>query len=255
MALLYLRALDVEITNEQRNVLVALELVHNASLIHDDVIDSATIRRGEKTLNAQFDSNLAVVSGDYLLALALEKVVSTNSIAVVKMFATTMKDTCLGEANQYFSKFRIPKLNDYIEKTKAKQRCCLSLVLRLVWNFVQTCLLDIKRNAKNFAENFGIGFQIRDDLINALKSDKIVANDISEGVYNAPMIFAAEENPDILKSENLIEAIKNTNYVEKTKDLLDNYFDKAVSIVQGLGVDNVYKNSLLDVINLLKKSV
>lgn len=254
LGFLFLRASGAEIIGLQRDALVAVELIHNATLIHDDVIDSADNRRGEETINAEFDDNLAVVAGDYLLSVALEKVLNTNSIEVIKLFALALKNTCLGEINQYFSKFKIPAINDYIEKSREKTALLFELAVVSCLELCPDVSADKKLDAKNFAQNFGIAFQIRDDLINVLKFETLKTSDINEGIYTAPIIFAAEENPDLLKSENLSEELKNTKSIEKTKDLMDNYFEKAANMISKLD-ESVYKNSLLDIINLLKKSV
>jgi len=109
-----------EINQAQRDVLLAVELIHNATLIHDDVIDNSPKRRNQETLNVQFDNNLAVVAGDYLLSVALEKIIKTKSFEVFGIFSSALKSACLGEIDQYFSKFNLTTIEEYIEKSKEK---------------------------------------------------------------------------------------------------------------------------------------
>ena len=75
LGFLFLKSIGEKINPNQHKVMLAVELIHNATLIHDDVIDNSEKRRSQKTLNAQFDENLAVVAGDYLLSVALEKII------------------------------------------------------------------------------------------------------------------------------------------------------------------------------------
>lgn len=280
LGVLFLRALFGEINSKQYDVLLAVELIHNATLIHDDVIDKAEKRREQATLNVRFGNELAVIAGDYLLSVAMEKVINTNSIEVIKTCTSALKSTCMGEINQYFTRNQITSIEQYIEKSrektallfeisvlgglllsdeKAQSKLDLSLQSRVGLPTHQheadNALIapryeNLKKTAKDFAQNFGIAFQIRDDLINVLN----VQNDISSGIYTAPVIFAVKENENILKSENMLEEIKKTKGIEKTKILMDNYFNNSVSAIQSFE-DNLYKRALLDLIELLRTSL
>lgn len=249
---LFLRCALGDINNEQKDVLLAVELIHNATLIHDDVIDESDKRRNEETINKKFDDKLAVVAGDFLLSVAMEKVISTNSIDILQVFASALKSTCLGEINQYFSKFEITTIGQYIEKSKKKTALLFQIaLLGGVLAGKNGADEAIKHAAVELAQNFGIAFQIRDDLINVLHADKFSNNDVSLGIYTAPVIFAYGENKDILKRENLLEIIKDSRGIEKTKDLMDNYFARAANALN-IFEDSIYKQNILKLINLLK---
>lgn len=255
LGFLFLKGLFGELTSKQNDILLAVELIHNATLIHDDVIDKAEKRRKQETLNVKFDNNLAVVAGDFLLSVALEKVINTGSIDVVKICTSALKSTCLGEINQYFSKFNITSIEDYIEKSRQKTALLFEIGilsgLLLSENPVDE---NLKKIAIDFSQNFGIAFQIRDDLINVLNSQYLSNHDVNSGIYTAPVIFAYEENPDILKQENIINEINKTLGVEKTKKLMDNYYDNAILSIQSLE-NNIYKQALLDLIELLRTNL
>lgn len=252
LGFLFLRSIFGEINNAQKNILLAVELIHNATLIHDDIIDKAEKRRDKKTFNAKFDNNLAVIAGDFLLSISMEKVISTNSIEVLQVFASALKSTCLGEINQYFSKFGITTIDEYIEKSKKKTALLFQIALLGGVILSEKPIDDnLKQMAIDFSQNFGIAFQIRDDLRNVLNATNISNNDIDSGIYTAPVIFAYQENPNILKERNILNAIKNTKGIEKTKNLMDNYFDKAIETIGELR-NNTYKHTLLDLIELLR---
>lgn len=254
LGLLFLNCFNLEINDSQRKVLLAVELIHNASLIHDDVIDKAEKRRDKESFNSKFDENLAVVAGDYLLSIAMEKIIATNSIEVLKLFASALKTTCKGEINQYFSKFSIPTIDEYIEKSKNKTALLFQAgvlgALMLSENYDE----KLKKSAEEFSQNFGIAFQIRDDIKNVLNSENIVNPDISLGIYTAPVIFAHQENKNILESKNISSAIKETKGIENAKILMDNYFNKSLSVIENQ-TENHYKKAIYELVELLRDSL
>lgn len=248
LGFLFLRAVFGEINVEQKNILLAVELIHNATLIHDDVIDEAQSRRGQTAFNLKFNNNLAVVSGDFLLSLAMEKILEAKSVEVLNVFADALKSVCIGEINQYYLKSQVPALEDYIEKSKQKTATLFTTGIIggiLVSNEKSNQkLLNI---ASDFAQNFGIAFQVRDDLLNIING----GDDVSSGIYTAPVIFASMDNPDLLNTEGIIDAVKCTQALVNTKDLMDNYFDKAVSSIETIDKSD-YKSAILNLIESLR---
>lgn len=255
LGILFCKSLFNGINHKQREIILAVELIHNATLIHDDVIDNSKIRRNKKSMNAKFDSNFAVIAGDFLLSAAMERIINTDSVEVFQICTQALKSICIGEMNQYFTKFKITSIDEYIEKSRQKtallfEVCLLSCVILAENSGGQR----FKKSAVNFAQNFGIAFQIRDDLINITKSKKLIYNDIDSGIYTAPVIYAYEKDNNILNSDNILQSIKTTQGIEKTKDLMDNYFDKAISGISDLE-DNVYKQKLLELVELFKAKI
>lgn len=238
LAILYTKALGEELNQKQLEHLTVVEMVHNASLIHDDIIDESKIRRGIETINADFDNKLAVISGDYILALSMEKLANIGDIELIKDFSKTIRQMCIGEINQNFDRFKIGSIEDYIEKTKNKTAHLFEIALTGCMK-----LSDNQHNLEKIRElglNIGIAFQIRDDLINITNSDtsKPSNNDFEDGIYTAPIILGD-------KSDNYASGI------EKTKVLLNNYLQGAKQQVATLP-DNEYKNALEEFLELLK---
>lgn len=253
---LFIKAAAGEITAEQHKALLAVELIHNATLIHDDVIDKSERRRSQETLNSKFDDNLAVVAGDFLLSIAMEKIIETKSIEALSIFTSALKSTCIGEISQYFSRFKVSSIEQYIEKSKNKTALLFETgILAGIVLSKEKDNQSLKQTAEEFALNFGIAFQIRDDLINILKSDSLKPdmNDLNSGIYTAPVIFAYEKNTNLV-NEISLEKIKTLGGIEKTQDLMDNYFDKAILALKDFE-DNQYKQSIKDLADLLKVSV
>ena len=238
LAILYLKMYGAEITYEQIEVQSAVELIHNATLIHDDVADNSSKRRNNTTLNEVFDNSLAVVTGDFLLSIAIQKLLNIKSCNILKFFSIAIKRMCLGEINQYFNRFKIIEFDEYLDKCRYKTA---ELFIASLVSSAQIANLDIN-NAKDFAKRFGIAFQIRDDLLNFTEknSDKPSGNDVENGIYTAPVIFAKD--------------LKNIEYgIEKTKELLDNYFNRVKKCLDK-APNNIYKDAILNLIDLLKIS-
>lgn len=229
VSFLYLKAAGQNIDDRQVSLQSAVELVHNASLIHDDIIDESKERRSLKTINAEFENKLAVISGDYLLSIALKKICNLNSIKLIEMFAQTLDEMCKGEVSQYFNKFEIPALEDYLIKTEQKTAKLFETAI-----CGAMLLSNSNINPKEFAINFGTAFQIRNDLIN-LNTTK---TDIKEGIYTAPVIY----------SQNINSPDKG---IEKTKLLLNNYIENAEHSLEILN-NSKYKSTLTELLELLK---
>lgn len=233
MTILYLRASKIYLLPTHYQLLACVELVHNASLIHDDVIDKSNMRRNQKTINDLFDNHLAVLSGDYLIGIALEKLVEIGSLDVMQNFALLLQNMCRGEVNQYFDKFKKINLQEYIDKSTQKTASLFECALNSSLLLAST---NYDEKQSEFAINFGLAFQIRDDLMNVLDKDNSkLSNDIQNGIYNAPYILSDELSDGI----------------EKTKELLNNYVNCAKQCIDDLE-DSVYKKALFELLELIE---
>lgn len=231
-SILYMRASKMYLLPVHYELFAAVELIHNASLIHDDVIDESKLRRNKKTLNDTFDNRLAVISGDYLLGAALKKLVKIASLKVIDIFADALKTMCKGEVCQYFNRFKKTDIETYIEKSTQKTA---SLFVSTLHAAIVLADGGFDEKSREFAETFGLAFQIRDDLLNVINKDKSKsASDVDEGIYTAPLIL----------SDNLSDGI------EKTRDLLNNYVNCAKHCISDLE-DSVYKTALYELLELL----
>lgn len=230
LCFLYLKALGLNVDEQQINNQAIVELIHNASLIHDDVIDESGFRRGDVSLNNRDGNRLAVVSGDYLLSVALSEIVKLNSISLVAVFSKTLNSMCIGEISQNLSKYKIPALGEYIKKSYNKTGALFEAALQGA-----LLLSGIEQNV-SFAKMFGIAFQIRDDILNIteIRAD----SDVQNGIYTAPVIYS--NNPD-----NPLAGI------EKAKGLLNNYVEKIINEISGLP-ESEFKVGLLKLSELLK---
>ena len=252
MTFLFAKAMGQNISDLHYDIAFSNELIHNATLIHDDIIDCSLIRRGEKTLNFNYDSKLAVLAGDYLLAEVLKIMNKFDSYEIRKIHNDAVSDLIQGELFQYFNRFKVLSINEYMDKSKKKTASLFEAGL------VSVCYTDEHTKkfvdiARDFAQNFGIAFQIHNDLKNITRPEKI-SEDIQNGDYSAPIIFYAQDKygQDVKKFDDLSKIFKNLKTsvaIDKTKRLIEECFDKAIENLMYLE-DNLYRRALIDLCNL-----
>ncbi len=231
---LYLKANNIAVSNVHIKLQTITELIHNASLIHDDVIDNGKLRRSNKTLNSAFNNRLAVIAGDYILAVTLGQLTEFNSPELIKIYSSVIEKMCTGEIEQNFLRYKITDIEKYIEKSYKKTGALFEAALQ-----ASLFLEGIPAENAEFAKLFGIAFQIRDDLLNITGQDKTkVSGDIQDGIYNAPVIFSGSpDNPSA--------------GIEKTKSLLSNYIEKAKQKISNIE-NNRYKRAMTELLDILK---
>ena len=177
---------------------VAVELVHLASLYHDDVIDEATIRRNVESVNSRFGNLVAIVAGDYLLARSAAIAASLGT-EIAGLLADTLGRLCQGQVTEVRSAFQIGRSrDDYIDAISGKTAALTATSCRigaltgsLPSREVEACT--------EFGRNFGMVFQIRDDILDITATDgqlqKPAGQDLAEGVYTLPALLALDD-PD-----------------------------------------------------------
>lgn len=219
LTILYLKSQNIEITEDIYKILVAGELIHSASLLHDDVIDEADLRRGKPTLAKAFTPQISILAGDFLLSIAIEKILELNNLEILNIFKTCTKSMTEAEIKQYFLRNKEPILEDYLSICEGKTARLFSSILEC-----SAILSNLSvEKAKKFGEIFGICFQIKNDL--NFESAQI---DKCNGIYTAKDIIG----------------------IEKTQNLLDNYKEEINDFIKDFS-ENIYKESLKDLIELL----
>ena len=215
------------------------EMLHNASLIHDDIIDDAKTRRNVSTLNSRFDSRFAVIAGDYLLAKAIEALSDLKNSEIIKIHADCIRMLISGETKQYFSRYDALSLSDYIKKSENKTAALFQAALKSV------SVLNKTPDLSEFAKNFGIAFQIHNDLKN-FEQTRELSDDIKNGIYTAPVLFYLEKFNNI---DDLPNCADRAVFVEKTKLLIKEFTDRAIENISTIG-DNQYKEAIINLCNL-----
>ncbi len=182
-----------------QNASVGLELLHTASLVHDDVVDESGERRGQASVNAVYNNKVAVLAGDYLLSTALLHVSFTGNQRIVQYLAELGRTLASGEILQLSNiNNRVISEDVYYQVIKQKtaalfEACCAIGALSAGASDVEI------EAAKQFGQNLGIVFQIRDDIFDYFDSSEIgkpTGNDMAEGKLTLPAIHALTATQD-----------------------------------------------------------
>jgi octaprenyl-diphosphate synthase len=193
-----------------------IELLHTASLVHDDVVDDANERRGSLSINALWNSKIAVLLGDYLLSTGMHICVENSRYDMLEIISEAVKSMSEGELLQLQKARKLNiKEEDYfkiiISKTAALLAACTACGARSVSEDAETIQL-----MKEFGENIGIAFQIRDDILDYEGTGitgKTVGNDIKEKKITLPLIHALE-NSAYSKKRHILNIVRSR---KKTK--------------------------------------
>ncbi len=171
----------------------AVELLHQGSLIHDDVVDESDKRRGKESANAVFDNKMAVLLGDYVVSMALKEVTATESVESVDVISSLIGTLSAGEIMQ-LDALNLPNLSEDLyfdiitKKTAYLFAVCTCLAARL-----SGASEEETENMRRFGEIIGLCFQIKDDIFDYNKSTEIgkpFGNDLREGKFTLPAIYA-----------------------------------------------------------------
>ena len=181
----------------------AIELMHTATLVHDDAIDKSFIRRGRSTINSVWGEEKAVLLGDYLFARAGEFATDTNNLDVVRLFTRTLGTISSGELSQSFSAFKLDQTyEDYIGRIGRKTASLFSLATEsgaILSRAPQWAVQSLRE----YGYNLGIAFQIVDDILDFIGTEeemgKPVGSDLVQGTLTLPAMLLvkqhAEDNP------------------------------------------------------------
>ncbi|MGI5838957.1 MAG: polyprenyl synthetase family protein [bacterium] len=178
----------------------AIEMLHTATLVHDDIIDSADVRRGVPTVNAEYGTHMAVYTGDYLLLKAMHELIQLDEYDSVKVrrVVRTLTEICVGEIDQYFSRQDIGTLLGYFRRIRRKTAVLFAAACALGAYDAGYTEKGINR-AFRFGLDFGMAFQIRDDIKNFIANPaddgKPVLNDLKDGIVTLPVLLAAGRSP------------------------------------------------------------
>ena len=206
-----------------------IELLHTATLVHDDVIDEATTRRGAESTNRKWNATLAILAGDYLLARSSELAADNLGLESVKLLALTYAELVVGQTKEVqFSFNTTHSTDDYLEVIGGKTASLIRTSAKL-GAMAANCPDNLINSISSWAWHNGIIFQITDDILD-LNSDsetlgKPAGNDILEGTYTLPVLLALEK--DQKKIEDILHQVKNSE-IELTEVLAEFNHDEII---------------------------
>jgi geranylgeranyl diphosphate synthase type II len=246
---------------------IAIELFHNFTLIHDDIIDNATFRRGKKTIHNKWNYNIGILSGDLLMVIA-NKIFSDLPLRIMQKVLKRFNEIAIKvcEGQQYDMNYENEKLiteKQYINMIRLKTATLIGFSLELGGILSKMKDLDIK-NLYQFGEFMGIGFQLQDDYLDVFgdrKFGKKIGGDILLNKKTYLLIKLLEStnekekiiinnwinnsNNPIQKIEAITNLMKDKNIDSITESVINDYFNKAFDYLKKIDIKNSQKNELI----------
>jgi len=269
MFVLYSAALFGEINERSYRGASLVELLHTATLVHDDVVDESHMRRGFFSINALWKNKIAVLVGDYLLSKGLLLSVENEDFDLLKMLSTSVREMSEGELLQ-------------LEKARnlsATKEVYFEIIRKKTATLVASCCeigaattnpdKEAQQKMRLFGEYIGLAFQIRDDLFDFgdSKSGKPSGNDLKEKKLTLPLLIAFENStPSEIKRikkainkgekhknlmKEVMDFLRNKDAITKTKDVMNDYYSRAIEILLEVAPDSEYRAKLLELVKFV----
>lgn len=241
--------LTIDLRTRQQRIAEITEMIHVASLLHDDVLDDADTRRGVGSLNAVMGNKLAVLAGDFLLSRACLTLASLKNTEVVTLIATVIENLVTGEtmqlttaSNKRFS------MEYYMQKTYNKTASLISNSCKSV-ALLAGHTAEIAMLAFEYGKNLGLAFQLIDDVLDftgtSASLGKGSLSDIRHGIITAPILFAMEEYPQLravvdkgfdnpANVDIALEYLGKSRGIERTKELAMKHANLAAAAIDSL---------------------
>ncbi len=177
----------------------AIEMLHTATLIHDDIIDEAPLRRGAHTLNALRSPGAAVLAGDIVFSWAARFAAQVGNPSVMRRFAETLTTICAGELRQLYRRHFLPTVEEYYRRIFAKTASLFALATE-VGSMLAGCPPAEVRRWRDIGRLLGEAFQIADDVLDLTGDEtalgKPIGGDLRQGIITLPVLRYLEQHPD-----------------------------------------------------------
>ncbi|MBE9103479.1 MAG: solanesyl diphosphate synthase [Nostoc sp.] len=198
--------LEQDITPRHRRLAEITEMIHTASLVHDDVVDESDVRRGVPTVHSLFGNRIAILAGDFLFAQSSWYLANLDNLEVVKLLSEVIMDLATGEIQQGLNRFDAGiSIETYIEKSYYKTASLIANSSKAA-GLLSEVSRETVEHLYSYGRHFGIAFQIVDDILDFTSTTdtlgKPVGSDLKSGNLTAPVLFALAEKPSL---EVLIE--------------------------------------------------
>jgi|SRR5690625_239082 len=236
-----------------KTVAVALELIHMATLVHDDVVDDAALRRGKPTVKHLYGDRVAMYTGDYMLARALEVITSIKDPKIHRVLSKTLVQVVEGEISQIEDKYNLDQqLRDYLRRIKRKTALLIATSCKL--GAIASGATSKQANqVYRYGYNVGMSFQIIDDILDFTASPKELGkptgSDLIQGNITLPIFYAMNESSfyEALKSlfaqreeineqdiEPILTLLKETDAMEQSYQLSNLYLHKSLQEMRSM---------------------
>jgi geranylgeranyl pyrophosphate synthase len=242
-------------------IAAAIEVLHTATLVHDDIVDNSPVRRGKPTVSHAWGENRALLLGDYLFAKAGSLAADTENLRVIRLFSRALMTISGGELKQTGVTFDLTKAREYYFNWISAKTACLFATAAESGAILSQCPEYMIEGLKNYGHNLGMAFQIIDDVLDFIGDEtelgKPVGSDLGEGIVTLPTILFAEANPgdSLIKNvigkkdaENVtlaVDMIRRSPVIDECLGLASDFCARA-SRALDLLPDNSYRQALLD---------
>src|SRR5699024_2530333 len=254
-----------------KTVAVSLELIHMASLVHDDVIDNADLRRGKPTVKKMYDNRVAMYMGDYIFARAIEYITTLQNKNAHHLLSKVMIELVAGEIEQIKDKYNWSQgLRDYLRKIRRKTALLIATSCKL--GAIAADVPEFQAHKLyQYGYYIGMSYQIIDDILDftstAKELGKPVGHDLLQGNVTLPVLLAMQDRSfDVLLKEKFlhpasvtasdlehhIDKLKQTNAIQRSYKVSDLYLNKALNALAVLD-NNKAKHSLHDIATYIGK--
>ncbi|MEH6944028.1 heptaprenyl diphosphate synthase component II [Bacillus sp. JJ722] len=241
-----------------KKVAASLELIHMASLVHDDVIDEALTRRGAPTIQSKWNNRVAMYTGDYIFAQALELITTVKKPEAHQLLSKMMVELCLGEIEQIRDKYLFNQnLRTYFRRIKRKTALLIATSCQL-GAIAAGADENIHKKLFRFGYYVGMSYQIIDDILDFTATEKTLGKpaggDLKQGNITLPALIAMRdadlrkqietvyEEIDDNAMASIIDSIKKSGAIEQSIKMSDQYLQKAFKELEGLPSIKARKN-------------
>ena len=240
---------DGSLSPRHRRLAEITEMIHTASLVHDDVVDEAATRRGVATVHSRFNHRVAVLAGDFLFAQASWHLANLDDLEVVKLLSRVIMDLADGEVKQGLFRYDTGQsFETYLEKSYCKTASLIANSSRAagVLSGLSAERLDLLHH---FGRQLGLAFQVVDDILDFTGSDqqlgKPAASDLASGYLTAPVLYAFEERPALAglierefcepgDLEQALEMVRGCEAIPRTRALAEGFAREAHAAIEWL---------------------
>jgi octaprenyl-diphosphate synthase len=247
----------------------SVELLHNASLVHDDVVDDSETRRGEPTINAVWQNHIAVLVGDFYVSTAMQLAIATGNINIINQLCSLGKQLSVGELNQIYNARQHTLSEDAYYKVIKFKTASLFSACAAMGCYAQNVDDERTQALTRFAELLGLCFQVRDDIFDYYTNEKVgkpTGNDLREGKITLPLLhvllnesapdhaamlaLAGKENLSDDEIDTLMAYARNNGGIDYAYSAMQQMRDEAEQVLS-IFAPSQTKTRLIDLLNYI----
>jgi len=246
---------------------LAIELIHTATLLHDDVVDESDIRRGQHTVNHRWNNLVSVLMGDFLFSRAFVVMVKTGSSEVIRSISAATERVSFGELRQIeeCANYKLGE-DEYIKIISDKTAALFSTACE-IGPILKKAPGTVRKKFSSFGENVGIAFQITDDLLDFVgdteKTGKDTGSDLMQGKVTLPLIYSMQTSSKKVRAEiadllnnginrrgvgRIVRFVTEQGGIDYAYDIARKYSERAGDLIDGMK-NNVYRRTLEDILS------